>query len=284
MAHMTLPDGRRQAYQVLGDLNGRGLIVLHGTPGSSRQLAGLDRHAAERGVALIAPDRAGYGGSDYDPARTIASSARDIASLITHLAQGGCAVIGMSGGGPTALACGVVAADQVSAVATVGGVGPLVPRDPALPPDRLVIKTARRSAAGTRALFAAMTLAGLLRPEQALDSFAKLLAEPDAHLLREDSQLRAGFLDDIGHPSPTTARAAARDFLLFAREWDVDLAEMGVPAQIWHGTQDRNVPVQHARVIAARCPAARLHIVDGGGHMLLGQLDQIMASVMPDQG
>lgn len=283
MAHMTLPDGRRQAYQVLGDLNGRGLIVLHGTPGSSRQLAGLDRHAAERGVALIAPDRAGYGGSDYDPARTIASSARDIASLITHLAQGGCAVIGMSGGGPTALACGVVAADQVSAVATVGGVGPLVPRDPALPPDRLVIKTARRSAAGTRALFAAMTLAGL-RPEQALDSFAKLLAEPDAHLLREDSQLRAGFLDDIGHPSPTTARAAARDFLLFAREWDVDLAEMGVPAQIWHGTQDRNVPVQHARVIAARCPAARLHIVDGGGHMLLGQLDQIMASVMPDQG
>ena len=54
---------------------------------------------------------------------------------------------------------------------------------------------------------------------------------------------------------------------------------MTVPAHIWHGTADHNVPVAHARVIAARCPAARLHIVDGGGHLLLSQLDQILASV-----
>jgi pimeloyl-ACP methyl ester carboxylesterase len=54
---------------------------------------------------------------------------------------------------------------------------------------------------------------------------------------------------------------------------------MAVPAHIWHGTADRNVPVAHARVTAARCPAARLHIVEGGGHLLLSQLDQILASV-----
>jgi hypothetical protein len=42
-------------------------------------------------------------------------------------------VVGLSGGGPTALACGVVLRGQVSAVATVGGVAPLVPRDPSLP-------------------------------------------------------------------------------------------------------------------------------------------------------
>jgi hypothetical protein len=33
------------------------------------------------------------------------------------------------------------------------------------------------------------------------------------------------------------------------------------------------------RVIASRCPHAELHIVDGGGHMLLGRLDQILAGV-----
>jgi hypothetical protein len=34
-------------------------------------------------------------------------------------------------------------------------------------------------------------------------------------------------------------------------------------------------------VIAARCPTAQLHVVEGGGHMLLGALDQIIDSVMP---
>jgi pimeloyl-ACP methyl ester carboxylesterase len=149
---MSLPDGRLLAYAVMGDRAGWPVLVLHGTPGSSRQLAGLDRAARDHGLALIAPDRAGYGGSAYDPSRTIASGARDLGELIRHAGLGGCAVVGLSGGGPTALACGVVLADQAAAVATVGGVAPLVPRDPRLPADRLLIRTARRSQAGARAV------------------------------------------------------------------------------------------------------------------------------------
>ena len=208
------------------------MLVLHGTPGPSRQLAG-------------------------------------------------CAVVGLSGGGPTALACGVLMPGRVTAVATVGGVAPLVPRSPLLPPDRLVIKTARRSRVAARLLFAAVGRAGRTRPEKTLARFAALLAEPDARLLRDHPELRDGFLDDLRHPSPTTARAAARDFWLFAREWDVDIADLAVPAHIWHGTADRNVPVAHARVIADRCPTARLHVVEDGGHMLLSHLDEIIESLAP---
>jgi pimeloyl-ACP methyl ester carboxylesterase len=276
---MTLPDDRRLAYQALGAQGAPAALVLHGTPGSSRQLAGLDRPARDRGLALIVPDRAGYGGSAYEPSRTIASSARDLGELIRHLGLDGCAVIGLSGGGPTALACGVLLAGQVTAVATVGSVAPMVPRSPLLPPDRLVIRTARRSQAATRLMFAAAVHAGRTHPERTLDRFASLLAEADAALLRENGDLRAGFLDDLRHPSPTTARATARDFWLFARQWDADIANIAVPAHIWHGTDDRNVPVAHARVIAAACPAARLHIVDGGGHVLLGQLNQIIEAM-----
>ena len=157
---MTLPDGRRLAYGRAGDPAGLPLMVLHGTPGSSRQLAGLAGPARERGIALILPDRAGYGGSAYDPSRTIASSARDLGKIMEHAGLQTCAVVGLSGGGPTALACGVVLAGRVSAVATVGGVAPVVPRDPRLPPERLVIRTASRSEAVTRALFAAGLRAG----------------------------------------------------------------------------------------------------------------------------
>ena len=278
---MTLPDGRRLAYQVTGAPGGSPVVVLHGTPGSSRQLAGLDRPARDRGLALIVPDRPGYGGSGYDPSGTIASGARDLGGLLNRLGLPPCAVVGLSGGGPTALACGVLLPDRVTAVATVGGVAPLVPRSPLLPPDRIVIRTARRSRGAVRVLFAVAGRAGRARPERTLDRFAALLAEPDARLVRENRGVRDGFLDDLRHPSPTTARAAARDFWLFAREWDADIADMAVPAHIWHGTADRNVPVAHARVIADRCPTARLHLVEGGGHLLLGHLDQIIESLAP---
>lgn len=283
MAVMALPDGRRLAYEVMGDPAGFPVLVLHGTPGSWRQLAGLGPPARDRGVALIAPDRAGYGGSAHDRSRTIASGARDLGELMRHLGMGACAVVGLSGGGPTALACGVVLADRVTSVATVGGVAPLVPKDPSLPPGRLVIRTARRSEAAARALFAAMVRAGRKHPEKTLSRFAALLADPDARLLRDNAGLRDAFLDDLRHPSPTAARAAARDFWLFARRWDIDLADMAAPAHIWHGTRDRNVPVAHARVIVARCPTARLHIVDGGGHLLLGQFGQVIADLIPGE-
>jgi hypothetical protein len=36
-------------------------------------------------------------------------------------------------------------------------------------------------------------------------------------------------------------------------------------------------------MIAARCPAAGLHIIDGGGHMLLSHLVHIMDSIAPRQ-
>lgn len=281
MAVLGLPDGRQLAYAVMGDPAGPPVLVLHGTPGSSLQLASLSVPARDRGLALIAPDRAGYGGSSHDPARTIASGARDLGELIRHAGLEGCSVVGLSGGGPTALACGAVLADRVSAVATVGGVAPLVPRDPGLPPDRVVIRAARLSEGAVRALFAAVVCTGRKQPDKALGRFAALLAEPDARLLREDASLREAFLDDLRNPSATTARAAARDFWLFARAWDIDLADVAVPAHIWHGTADRNVPVAHAQVIAARCPAATTHLVDGGGHMLLGHLDEILTSVTP---
>ena len=73
-------------------------------------------------------------------------------------------------------------------------------------------------------------LAGLDRPARDHG----WLAKPDADLLRDDAGLRDAFLDDLRHPSRTAGRAAARDFWLFARRWDVDLA--GMAAHVWHGT------------------------------------------------
>jgi pimeloyl-ACP methyl ester carboxylesterase len=281
MPAITLGDGRRLAYQVLGDPDGRPVLVLHGTPGSWRHLAVLGAPARERGIRVIAPDRPGYGGSSHDRTRTMASAARDLGALIRDQNLDGCIVVGVSGGGPTALACGAKLDGMVQAVVTVGGVAPLVPRDPSLPPDRLMTRIARRSEKAAQAIFEVMVRFGRARPEAVLTRSESIVAEPDARLLRDDADVRRAFIDDLRNASPTTAGAAARDFRLFALPWDIDLASVKVPVHVWHGTLDRNVPVAHARVIAARCPTGQLHLVDGGGHMLIHQLDEIVAGLAP---
>lgn len=278
---LSLAGGRRLGWRVLGDAGGTPVLVLHGTPGSSRQLGALGQPARERGIAAIAPDRAGYGESGYDRRRTVASSARDVGELIAHLDLPPCPVIGVSGGGPTALACGVVLAGQITAIATVGGIAPLVPRDPSLPKESLLLRLAGGNQLLARALFSVTTRMVKRRPERALDKFAGSVAEPDAALLRGNDAVRQAFLDDFTHPSATNARAAARDAWLFARAWDIDLADVAVPVHAWHGTLDRNVPVEHSGVIASRCPAGQRHVVEGAGHLMFEQLDQILASVLP---
>lgn len=280
---MTLPDARVLSYQELGDPDGRPLVVLHGTPGSSRQLAGLAGAARDGGWRAIAPDRAGYGGSAPDRRRTIGSSARDVGALIDGLGLDGCSVVGISGGGPSALACGVLLGDRLQTVTTVGSVGPVVPRDPSLPADRLLLRFARQSELLAQAMFAPMLRMGRKNPERAVERFAAMAAAPDATLLRSDPIIREAFLDDLRNSSATSPRAAARDFWLFARAWDFDLGQMQIPVDVWHGTEDRNVPVAHGRVIAARCPTAELHIVEGGGHMLLNELDEILATLTSRQ-
>ncbi len=64
---LLLPDGRRLGYAEYGDPDGKPVILLHGNP-NSRLLYGLMPDCPFRpGLHLIAPDRPGYGLSDFYP-------------------------------------------------------------------------------------------------------------------------------------------------------------------------------------------------------------------------
>ncbi|NEE56132.1 alpha/beta hydrolase, partial [Streptomyces sp. SID8455] len=70
--------------------------------------------AAERlSVRWVSYDRPGYGGSSPLPGRDIASAAADVRAIADALAIGRFAVLGHSGGGPHALACGALLPDRV---------------------------------------------------------------------------------------------------------------------------------------------------------------------------
>jgi pimeloyl-ACP methyl ester carboxylesterase len=107
-----------------GDLTGIPLFSLHGTPNSR-----LSRHPNENlisstGARVITYDRPGYGGSDRDRGRSVASCAGDVAAIADALGLESFAVSGGSGGGPHALAVAALLESRVTRAACVVALAP----------------------------------------------------------------------------------------------------------------------------------------------------------------
>ena len=61
--------------------------------------------------------------------------------------------------------------------------------------------------------------------------------------------------------------------------WGFELDEIHVPVQLWHGAEDRFVPVAHGRWLAERIPGVEAHISDEDGHLSiqLGRIGDVNA-------
>jgi pimeloyl-ACP methyl ester carboxylesterase len=279
---MELPDGRELAWLETGKPRGFPVFAFHGTPGSRRQVAFDEKAIAAAGVRMIAPDRPGYGHSSYQPGRRFTDWPADVAALADHLKLESFAVVGVSGGGPHAIACARLLPERVTAAGIVSGVGPL--GDPAFDVgstgiNRGITFLARRSPAALRPMFWFQEFAVRRWPEAALRSAAKRFPPADAAML-ERADVRAAFFDDAQRSSSTAAQAATQDFVLFALDWGFRLQDITVPVHFWHGDADRNVLIGHARFMAERIPGAVLHECPGEGHLLyVNHLEEVMRTV-----
>ena len=102
---LGLPDGRRLGYTEFGDPLGIPLCAFHGTPGSRFMFRLVHETARRLGLRIIAPDRPGFGLSDYQENRTLADWADDVRALADKLGLARFGVAGISGGGPYVAAC-----------------------------------------------------------------------------------------------------------------------------------------------------------------------------------
>jgi pimeloyl-ACP methyl ester carboxylesterase len=134
--------------------------------------------------------------------------------------------------------------------------------------NRLMTRAARRTPWLIQPLYSFAVAAGRRWPERAMESFRGQLPKPDAEVLGRP-QVWTAFVADLRHASRTAARAAVQDFSLFAHDWGFRLEDISVPVHVWHGDQDGNVPLGHARLQARRFPKAVLHECPGEGHMLV---------------
>jgi pimeloyl-ACP methyl ester carboxylesterase len=62
------------------------------------------------------------------------------------------------------------------------------------------------------------------------------------------------------------------DDIAETRAWGFSLADIRVPVTVWHGEQDRFVPIAHGRWLAAHIPGATARLLPGEGHFSIPDL------------
>ena len=119
-----LRDGRNLGFAEYGQPEGIPLVYFHGWPSSRLEPRSMQQVCADMGVRLIAPDRPGFGLSDFQPGRTIPGFADDTRELANHLGLSEFAVLGISGGGPYAAACAAKIPERLTGALLVCSVAP----------------------------------------------------------------------------------------------------------------------------------------------------------------
>ncbi|WP_436700470.1 alpha/beta fold hydrolase [Nocardioides sp. BYT-33-1] len=268
---VAVRDGRRLSFAEYGSPRGPAIVWMHGTPGARRQIPVDARaYAEEAGVRIIGIDRPGIGSSTSHLYENVLDWTADLSLLLDALAVDTLRVIGLSGGGPYALAAGAALPDRVRAVGVLGGVAPTRGPDAA---DGGIIRLAVHAApvlAATRVPLG-VALTGAIRAVKplagpALDLYAAVQPPGDRSLLGRP-EFKAMFLDDLLNGSRFQTSAPLADLLLFTRDWGFRLADVGVPVRWWHGDDDHIVPFAHGRHCVERLPDATLTTIDGESHL-----------------
>jgi pimeloyl-ACP methyl ester carboxylesterase len=111
-------------------------------------------------------------------------------------------------------------------------------------------------------------------PERLAEEIESLLSPADAEVLTGDL---ARWLTETNKAAVAPGdQGWWDDGVAHLSNWGFDLRDIRVPVKIWHGRQDRFVPVQHGEWLAATVPGAEADISDRDGHLtMIGRIGEI---------
>jgi len=232
------------------------LVLLHAFPLDAGLWSGVvPELSAERTV--VTPEFPGLGNAGPQPGASVDGFADAVAERIADLPGGRAAVGGLSLGGYVALALAARHPDRVAA---------LVLSNTRAEPDT------EEAAAGRHASAAQVRTEGLA---PFLDGFVpRMVAPGDLAALHA---VRA-----IADAQDPEAVAGALEALAGRADRRPDLAAMRMPALVIAGSEDGLTPPALSEAMVAALPDARLHVVEGAGHLTaLERPEEWAATVRP---
>jgi pimeloyl-ACP methyl ester carboxylesterase len=270
---VTLSPGRDLDVIVGGPDTGEAFLLIGGSP-SGVAARGPDVDvAAALGLRFVTYGRPGYADSTRVPGRSVADLADDVRALAEVLGVTRLHVLGWSGGGPHALACGALLPGLVAGVATVGGVAPFDAEgldwlEGMAPENHEEFGAAVAGPAELEACLRGYAVDfGTVTGGSIADALGELVPAVDRLALTGD------FADFMAESLRDSVRTGIwgwfDDDLAFIRDWGFDLDAIHCPVTIWQGTEDAMVPFAHGRWLADHIPGARARLMDGEGHLSL---------------
>lgn len=268
-ASWVFPDGRIIEYWDGGDPAGRAVVFHPGTP-ATRMLGRWGHEpAVSAGVRLVSVNRPGYGGSTSLTTRpSLSAIGQDTADLAAHLGLREYAVLGISGGGPFAMATAIADSDVVRALAVVGPVGPWRLLDEPTEAEREDRELLAQLDDGDLAGAFAGTHAAAEREMDALRPLGDdarvdaILDEPQSPLVHDDvyRALWAANMAVVLHD----VNGYVFDNLAWGGTWDVDPHDVAVPTAVWDADGQGG---RHGSWYAEQIAHSELTIYAGEGHL-----------------
>jgi pimeloyl-ACP methyl ester carboxylesterase len=258
---LKLGDGRTLHVYDTGADDADGQLAVfwhHGTPNIGAPPAPLFAAAARLGIRWVSYDRPGYGGSTPYRDRDVASAADYVSSVADALGIDRFAVMGHSGGGPHALACGALLPERVLGAVSVAGLAPFGAEG--------LEWFAGMSDSGVASLRAAAEgRAAKERYEASGAEYDPQMFTPEDHAALSDAW--SWVLDVVNPAVEAGPDGLIDDDLAYVAPWGFDPARLVAPTLFLHGGRDRVVPSSHGEWLARRCPSAELWLSADDGHI-----------------
>lgn len=284
---VTVSGNRRLAYAEYGEASGAPVFLFHGVPGSRLSWGLLPDNPFPRGLRIVAPDRPGYGQSDPRPGRTLLDWADDVAALADALEIGEFGVVGVSGGGPGALACAWKIPERLTSVAAVAcpaptdapGVFEGMSRT-----NRFFMNLAWHlpwlSTLNIRLLASVIRL----NPVRYINTMKFKVHDVDkliiAHREIED-MLSRDFAEALrgGAEGMVTDMSANH-----GQPWGFPLDEIETRVHFWFCELDRSVPLAMGRYLSNTLPNCETTFVPNAGHLwILLHLNDVLSALIIDR-
>lgn len=287
MPTLKLADGRFLEYFDNGISSSSAIIFHHGTPAHASAWTAWLEIAAARGVRALSYSRAGYGISDRNEGRTVASNNEDIKALLTSFSITEFISIGWSGGGPHALATSEI--EGCKGVITLAGVGAYGVEDLDFlagmgPENEEEFGEALKGEAAISAWMDANAVAFKNVTEVDIrQALGGLIGDADKKAL--DGVIADEYATSMRKGLAVSFDGWIDDDIAFVQPWGFNLSDIKAPVLIWQGDQDLMVPQAHSKWLAEHIPTGNLNFVPGHGHLsliadykheILGQAEELL--------
>jgi pimeloyl-ACP methyl ester carboxylesterase len=266
---VRLADGRRLNYSETGPRDGVPVIYCHGAIGTPlRRAVDIDAITTDAGVRYIAISRPGIGGSDPVPGRRVVDFGADVGEFADALSLDRFGVVGVSAGGPYALAVARALPDRVIRTAVCSSLSPLCPPHltPGMQPRIRLALAALARAPGTCAAIGDTMLPLIRRHPELLSRVIAAHAAVGERDRLQDSAQRSAASTSFLDAAAGGVRGMVEDYLTYSGEWGFSAMEIDVEVHLWHGLVDPLVPIEHALQLSIALPNCRAFLDPDEGH------------------